>query len=88
MAAQALCEPAPKDYSKLIANFKAGVLSAISRHEILVSIFLSQCALSTTHAAVLRLYTSLHYHRTTALHPAITPSDIIAAPSLLDALSR
>jgi hypothetical protein len=34
MAAQALCEPGEKDATKLIANFKSGFLSAISRHEI------------------------------------------------------
>jgi hypothetical protein len=34
MAAQALCEHAPKDATKLIDNFKSGFLSAMSRHEI------------------------------------------------------
>jgi hypothetical protein len=34
IAAQALCEPAPKDAAKLIANFESDLLSAISRHEI------------------------------------------------------
>jgi hypothetical protein len=31
MAAQALCEPAPSDATKLIANFMTGFLSAISK---------------------------------------------------------
>jgi hypothetical protein len=34
MAAQALCEPAPKDANKLFHYFKYSFISAISRHEI------------------------------------------------------
>jgi hypothetical protein len=51
MAAQALCEPAPKDATKSITNFKTGLLSAFSNikyREYVLSIFWPQLTFSAS----------------------------------------